>query len=301
MDFTYLRTFREVARTKNITKAAEELGYAQSSVTTQIQKLEREYGVPLLERYGRRLRLTPPGETLLKLAVQILDLHEQSKEQVANQLGGTLRIGTIDSLAAYYLPPHLQQLKQQLDGTSIQLLPESEAALVAKVKEGEYDVGLLLDSHPADPALRCVTVREEPLVLIAHPDHPLVRSRRVELQELQNMEWIVSEPSCIYRGMFETLLKTEGIAFRIAFELGNLEAIKQCVVSGLGAAVIPKIAVQQELATGNLGVIPFSHPELRLDLQLIVHPQKWMSHSLLAFIRLLTGEEQPSLQPSGVH
>ena len=85
MDLTYFRTFREVARRKSFTRAAEELGYAQSSITMQIQKLEREYGVPLFERYGRQLRLTAPGESLLKLVLQMLDLYDQSKEMIASR------------------------------------------------------------------------------------------------------------------------------------------------------------------------------------------------------------------------
>lgn len=80
MDLTYLRTFREVAKRQSFTRAAEELGYAQSSVTMQIQKIEKEYGVPLIERHGRQLRLTPPGEELLKLFVEILDLYDRSKK-----------------------------------------------------------------------------------------------------------------------------------------------------------------------------------------------------------------------------
>lgn len=111
MDLTYMRTFREVAKRQSFTRAAEELGYAQSSVTMQIQKIEKEYGVPLIERHGRALRLTPPGEELLKLFVEILDLYDRSKETIAQQIGGTLTIGTIDSLAAFYLPPFLQQLR----------------------------------------------------------------------------------------------------------------------------------------------------------------------------------------------
>jgi DNA-binding transcriptional LysR family regulator len=104
MELIYFQTFREVAARQSFTRAAEELGYAQSSVSTQIQKLENAYGVQLFERYGKQLRLTSSGEELLKLAVRMLDLYQESKETVARQAGGTLSIGTIDSLASYYLP-----------------------------------------------------------------------------------------------------------------------------------------------------------------------------------------------------
>lgn len=292
MDLTYMRTFREVARRQSFTRAAEELGYAQSSVTMQIQKLEREYGVPLFERYGKQLRLTPPGEALLKLAVQMLELYDQSKETIGHQVSGAVTIGTIDSLAAYYLPPYLQQLRQRHPGHGIQLLPDSEAALVAKVKEGEYDVALLLDRTPADAALRCIMVREEPLVLVAPPGHPLTAAAgAVRLRDLDGCELIVSEGSCLYRSTFEKVLKEHSISYRIGFELGSLEAIKHCVMNGLGIALLPRIAVEEEIARGSLAMIPFAHPDLRFYLQLLLHPKKWMSQMLLTFIGLLTGED----------
>ncbi|MDU0201584.1 LysR family transcriptional regulator [Paenibacillus sp. MAH-36] len=292
MDLTYFRTFREVARRKSFTKAAEELGYAQSSITMQIQKLEREYGVPLFERFGRQLRLTSPGESLLKLAVQMLDLYDQSKEMVASQVTGTLTIGTINSLAAYYLPPYLQALKQLYPGLNIQLYPDSEASLMTKVREGDYDLGLLLDRYPAEPLLTCTKIKEEPLLLVAPLTHPLTQLDRIELSDLQQTEFIVTEESCIYRGMFEKLLKDHAIPLQIGFELGNLEAIKQCVMNGLGIALLPRIVVQSELEQKRLVSLPFSHEDLKLDIQLLLHPKKWISQPLQTFIQLLTSNEE---------
>jgi DNA-binding transcriptional LysR family regulator len=292
MDLTYFRTFREVARRKSFTKAAEELGYAQSSITMQIQKLEREYGVPLFERYGRQLRLTSSGESLLKLAVQMLDLYDQSQEMVASQVTGTLTIGTINSLAAYYLPPYLQALKQLYPGLNIQLYPDSEASLITKVREGDYDLGLLLDRYPADPLLTCTKIKEEPLMLVAPLTHPLSQLDHIGLTDLRQTEFIVTEESCIYRGMFEKLLKDHAIPLQIGFELGNLEAIKQCVMNGLGIALLPKIVVQSELKQHKLVSLPFSHDELKLDIQLLLHPKKWISQPLQTFIELLTSPKE---------
>lgn len=287
MDLVYLHTFREVARRRSITRAAEELGYAQSSVTIQIQKLEKEYGVPLLERYGRHMRLTPPGEALLKLASQMLELYDQSRELVAGYAGGTLVIGAIDSLAAYFLPPYLQRLRGLFPELNIQLHSESESVLLSKVREGEYDIGLLLDVKPADSTLRCELVREEPLVLVSLPGNPLAELPEVGLAELNGAELIISEESCIYRGMFDKVLQQGGVAYTGLFELGNPEAIKQCVINGLGIALLPQMVVAGELQDGKLAVLPFSHPDIRFHLQYAVHPKKWMSQPLQAFIDML--------------
>jgi DNA-binding transcriptional LysR family regulator len=102
MEFTYLKTFREVARLGSFTRAAEVLGYAQSSITAQIQKLEDSYGAVLVERFGRSMKLTIAGEALLQYANELQRLHEESKEVVSRQSKGTLSIGTIETLAAFF-------------------------------------------------------------------------------------------------------------------------------------------------------------------------------------------------------
>jgi DNA-binding transcriptional LysR family regulator len=283
----YFQTFREVALRNSFTRAAEELGYAQSSVTMQIQKLESAYGVQLFERYGRRLRLTSAGEELLIIAGQMLELYEQSKEQLSQQGRGTLSIGAIDSLAAYYLPPHLQQVRKQYPELTIRLQPEVENTIISKVREGELDVGLILDINPSDPTLEWVRIIEEELVLIASPSHPLLLLDEVELQHLHGAEWMMTEASCNYRIMLEKVLRTNGIPFGIGLELGNPEAIKRCVMEGSSIALLPRMVVEEEIHRGTLIVLPFRHPDIRLDLYMVTHPKKWMSRALLEFMEMV--------------
>jgi DNA-binding transcriptional LysR family regulator len=289
MELIYLQTFREVAHRQSITRAAEELGYAQSSVTTQIQKLEKMYGVELFERFGRGLRLTSAGEELLGIAVKMLDLYQESKEKLARQGGGKLSIGTIDSIASYYLPPYIQQLRRDYPDLAIRLQPDREDAILNKIREGEFDLGLILGSNPSDPALEWMTIREEPLVLIANPAHPLTALDTVELRDLKGMEWFMSEDSCNYRIMLEKVLRANDIVYRIGLELGNPEAIKRCVMAGDGIALLPLMAAEDEIRRGGLVVLQFAHPEIRLELQLVKNPKKWVSHALADFMVRLRG------------
>lgn len=287
MDLNYLHTFREVALRKSFTRAAEELGYAQPSVTTQIQKLEKEYGVLLFERHSKGLRLTSAGEELLRIAGQILDLYQQSKEKLNHQGGGTLMIGTIDSIASYYLPPLIQQFRQNYPDLNIRLYPDREDIIVNKIKEGAVDIGLILESSPSDSTLEWQTIREEPLVLVVRPDHPLSSLGQVELSHLSGFEWIMPEDSCNYRIMLEKVLRANGVMYQIGLELGNPEAIKRSVMASSGISLLPQIVVEDEVRRGELTVLPFTHPDIRLDLQMVIHPKKWISHSLKEFIDML--------------
>lgn len=284
MDLIYLHTFREVALRQSFTRAAEELGYAQSSVTTQIQKLEKAYNVQLFERFGKGLRLTSAGEELFRYTVQMLDLYQQSKEKLGKQSGGTLSIGTTDSLAAYFLPPYLQDIRERYEGLSIRMQTGREAHILKQVKEGELDLGLILDEEPSDPSLAWQAVRDEPLVLLASPGHPLCRMKEIGLEHLADTEWIMPEESCNYRIMLEKALKQSGTPYHIGLELGNPEAIKRCLMSGSGISLLPKMAADDEIGRGELVCLPFTHPGLRLTLLLAMHPKKWISIPLREFV-----------------
>ncbi|SEO97758.1 DNA-binding transcriptional regulator, LysR family [Paenibacillus sp. OV219] len=284
MELIYLQTFREVAHRQSFTRAAEELGYAQSSVTAQIQKLEKAYGVELFERFGRGLRLTSAGEELLRVAVQMLDLYQESKEKLARQGGGTLSIGTIDSIASYFLPPSIQQLRRDYPELAIRLHSDREETILNKLRDGDIDLGFILASSPSDSALEWQMIREEPLVLIVNPTHRLTALDKVELPDLAGVEWFMSEESCNYRIMLEKVLRANGFVYRVGLELGNPEAIKRCVMTSDGIALLPRMAADEEIRRGELAVLPFAHQEIRLKLYLLKHPKKWISHAMTDFM-----------------
>src|SRR5262249_53040168 len=137
MNLTYLQTFIKVAECGSFTKVAEQSGYAQSSITTQIQKLEQSYGVPLFERFGRKVRLTQAGEALQKYALEMLKLYSESQAVVSSQVSGTLTIGTIETLASFYLPPYIQTLRHLYPRLTISLRSSTEESIIKTVKAGE--------------------------------------------------------------------------------------------------------------------------------------------------------------------
>lgn len=288
MEMTYLRTFREVVKTGSYTRAAETLGYAQSSVTTQIQKLEAAYGVVLLERFGRGMKLTLAGEALLRYADEIAKLHDESKEVVSKQSKGTLSVGTIETLAAFYLPPYLQAYRKLFPEINVLLQPGNEPQIIESVKEGELDVGIILDPPFSDPELHTTVLREEQLVIIAHPDHRFAGKEEIRLEDIESESLILTEDGCTYRAMLLKLLRSGHIGYRLAYEFGNLEAIKQCVTYGLGIALLPRIAVAEAVRQGQVVAIPFVHPECRFYTQLIYAKKKWQSNPFQGFIKLLS-------------
>lgn len=282
----YLQTFCTVARSGSFTKAAEELGYAQSSVTTQIQKLEAEYGSVLFERYGRKMRLTHSGEALLGYAAEMLRLQAESKEVLAAASSGTLMIGTIESLAAYFLPPVLQAFRERYPQMNLQLHPGVESSVIQGVRDGEYDLGVILDVPYTDPELHTEIVEPVELVMIMPPGHRLGAGEAVAVGDLADENLVLTEEGCTYRAFLLQGLKSAGVPYQKACEFGSLEAIKQCVRHGLRVALLPRLAVRAEEESGQLIVRPLSDAP-PFATQLIWHKKKWLSQPLRDFMSQL--------------
>jgi len=302
MDTRYLQTFREVAKCQSFTKAAEALGYAQSSVTTQIQNIEAEFGVTLFERWGRKIRLTHAGETLLVYVEQLLSLMDEAKGRLSEQaqLSGTLTIGTVESLAAFFLPPFLQIFQKEHPRMKLMLHPGVCHDLRQGTRDGSYDFAVVLDRLQDHQDLISLNLGEEKLVVIAPPDHRLAAKDKVEAPDFAGENWIFTEAGCSYRTMMERVLREAGTPVASSLEFGSLEAIKQCVSYGLGIALLPLIAVKEEVSKGRLAILPFTHPEVRVYRQLVYHKKRWITQAQGRLIHLLhTGWEMSDAQEKG--
>lgn len=282
-----MRSFLEVARCQSFTKAAENLGYVQSSVTAQIQKLENEYGVVLFERYGRTMRLTSAGEQLRGMFEKILEIYDDSKRLISRQAKGNLEIGTIESLMGFYLPPLLHRFLQSFPDFNLQVKELDRSDMLQSIRSGILDMGILIDHPIVDDDIETTIIRQEPLVLVANPFHPLCSADAIGVQELGSHNLIVTQLGCPYRAALERLLEQNGIAYHIHSEFGTLEAIKQCVGFGLGIALLPHISVKRELTEQRLVTLPFNHSDITFFTQIVHHKKKWLSPAFRHLIELL--------------
>jgi DNA-binding transcriptional LysR family regulator len=283
-----LRTFRTVARTLSFTRAASELGYVQSNVTAQVKALERELGVPLFDRLGRRVVLTNAGRVLLRYAEQLLDLSEEARAAVAGdgETAGTLVVGASPSLSAYRLPRLLRRFRSGFPRVKLSFRPTPHAELGDGVAAGSLDVAFLLEGPVRSARLRAEVLAEEPLVVLAPPDHPLVGRARVAPADLAGEPILLTEPGCNYRLMFERELAEAGVEPAAALEFDGVEAVKQCVVAGMGIAMLPAVTVEGELARAELTALRWAGRDLAIPVQMIRHKDKWLSPALAAFLKM---------------
>ncbi|MFI6286746.1 LysR family transcriptional regulator [Streptomyces sp. NPDC051018] len=287
MELRLLVTFEKVASVLSFTRAAAELKYAQSSVTGQIRALEGSLGTELFDRLGSRIRLTEAGERLLPYARRIIDLHDEARAAVAgaDEPEGTIDIGTMESLTSYRLPAVLELFHHRYPRVRLSLRPTLGDETRRALRRGTYDIGFLLEPDRSHPGLRSEVLTAEPLVLVSAPRHPLATAgpRPLTTAALSGVQLVGTEPGCPYRDLFEReLLGATGAPppFR---EFGTLEATKRGVAAGLGVSLLPRMAVREELASGELVELPWE-PPFRLYTQVAWREGKRLPRHVRLFV-----------------
>lgn len=256
MDLAALAIFRAVVRENGVTRAAAKLNRVQSNVTTRIKQLEEQLGAPLFVRDGRRLVLTPAGETLLPYAERLLALADEARHAVTeNRPHGRLRLGAMESTAASRLPALLARYHQAWPDVTLELVTGTTGKLIGLVRDFELDAALVATpagSEALGEPFETASAFTEELVLLTPRGHPRVRTPRdVRLPTL-----VAFERGCAYRGCVERWYAAEGLKPERVLELGSYHAIVACVAAGAGVAVAPRsvLAVQRE--PDSLGVHP---------------------------------------------
>lgn len=284
MEMKHLNTFLVLSKLKNFTKTAEQLTYAQSSITAQIQKLEEELQVRLFERIGKCVSLTPEAERLIPYAQKLVALSMDIESMYSSpETGGSLRIGASESIGIYILPAILKAYKEAYPHIDLHLDIADAAGFLPLLSGHSVDIALTLDKRISDPAILTLVEMEAPICILAHPGHPLACRKPVEIREFNEMPFIFTGRGCCYRGAFEQQLSAQGISPQVVLETSSIQVIKESAKSGLGLCLLPELAITQELAKGDLVKIDYQ-PHCNIYVQLICHKDKWISPSMKHFI-----------------
>ncbi|WP_433959223.1 LysR family transcriptional regulator [Cytobacillus horneckiae] len=276
MELRHLITLKTIVEKGGFKKAAEHLGYAQSSVTNHIKELEEEVGKPLFDRLGKKVLLTHYGEHFLPYAVKIIDLYSQALN-TNDEPTGELTIGISESLTIRRIPSILLEYKKLYPKVNLSLKSIDNYNVASSLQNGDIDLALILEKDDwTSPELQCEKLKREKMVLISPP-------------EQENTKTILyTERSCSYKSVFDHYLDFKQMDVKESLDFQSIEAIKQCVRSGLGISLVPYFSVKEELESNKLigeEVAP-EHPSISTFLA--YHKDKWLSpsiHSMIASIR----------------
>lgn len=280
MHINHLKTFAVAADTLNFTKTAQRLDYAQSSVTAQIKALEKEYGIELFQRLGKRIYLTEAGIKMQSYAKRILTLHDEMRQEFEEGMEekGTILIGACESQCIYRLPALLRFIRSRYPQVQVILKPvPSSKTSEQMLQEGELDVAFIMDRDREYGSLESVSLFEEDIVLIGSPNHPLSVQSTAGLDEVMQHPLILTEKGCSYRMELEQALEEQNLYAENIIEFGSIEAIKQCVKAGLGFSYLPLMTVQNELESGELKAVRLDVPIKQPTTKLLWHKDKRMT------------------------
>jgi len=252
-----LKVFEAVARHHSFSRAAEELHLTQPAVSMQMKQLEEQIGLPLLEQVGKRMFLTEAGQELRHhardIAARMVDL-SASMDQLRGLERGLLRLAVV-STTNYFLPRLIADFNRRHPGVRVSLQVANRELVLAALADNSTD--LAITGRPPD-SLDVVAQHfmDNPLVVIAPPEHPLAALASVPLKRMAEETLVVREPGSGTRAVMERHFESQGLAYRAGCEFGTNEALKQAVRAGLGLGVVSAQTIELELRTGCLVLLP---------------------------------------------
>jgi DNA-binding transcriptional LysR family regulator len=298
-----LKTFLAVAHSGNITRAAASVHLSQSSVSDQVQSLETELGTNLFIRCKTGLELTPAGEVLKPYAEEILALMDEARVAVEAAVGRaavSLTIGALETIASARMPRWLSVFRGDHPNINLHLKIGGSGDLLQKLAGGDIDIGFCFDKGDRDERFFKRVVSEEPLVLVAAPGEQPATSG-AGLEALAARKFVATEVGCVYRYLFDKTFAEAGVAApQLAAEVDSIRTIARLVTAGAGLALVPRVAVIDALAEGDLVEIPWPGPVRTVSLVAIWRRRRVQPPALKELLAS-AGTDFTAVRPADAH
>jgi DNA-binding transcriptional LysR family regulator len=279
-----------VAEEESFTRAADRLHLAQPSLSRQVRLLEQELGVVLFNRGPGlgRVTLTPDGSALLPFMQRVLaDIEATGAEAraLSGMVRGHLAVGATPSLVTSVLAPALVEFHETHPGIDLSVVEAGSHQLVPRVASGEVDLALVV-LPVTEPLVATTPLFDDPLVLAVAPGHPFATKRRVQVRDLDGLDLVMFREGYDLRAVTLEACREAGVEPRLVSEGGEMAGVLSFVAAGLGAAVVPAIALP---ADGSLSAVPFAAPTLSRTVALaqrgdraLARPARALADQLLA-------------------
>lgn len=289
MEIRNLKTYIEVCEKGSFTKAAQQLGYTQSTVTAQIKQLEEELGASLFDRNGKHIQLNAVGEELLSYANKIVALEKEAKNLLSDTSvpKGLLRIGVIESVGSFLLPDILRTYMQRYPLVDIQVCNGTTREIMQMLRQNQIDLMLTLDDRVVSPDWICVLEKKAEIIFLCHPRHPFAGRTDVPLNEVVCENMLLTERKCNYRQTFESLCSAHGFSQKSCLEIGFTEMILNFTEHNIGLSLLPAFTAEKRLKSGLLSTFSVRDIRIEMLIQLIYRKSKYCSPAMKAFIRLV--------------
>ena len=290
MELRNIETFIKLTELENFSRTAEYLNYSQSTVTIQIQQLEKELGFQLFERIGKKVILTNLGKQFLSQAKEMKKIEEQMLHlgMNKNEVSGTLRVGSIESLINPYSAKLITEYHRQFPKVKLDIKTSHTTELLQMIKQNSLDVAVGFGRKIADRDCCIAYARPYRLSFVAHPDNKLAGQRKIRLEEVLAQPLLLTERDSIYRQELEEMAANEDAVISPSIEIDNTMTLMELVQRGLGVSFLPNYIFQESISGKKLSILNVRGCNRKFWCQIFHHRNKWVSPAMRAFINLTT-------------
>lgn len=295
MYLKYLQTFKTIIEEGSFSKAANKLNYTQSTITFQVQQLEQELSTHLFEKIGRKMVLTKAGKNLIPYVDDVLCSVDKMKNfgTDLSKLRGDLHIAMGETLICYKMPSILKQFHEMAPNARLFLRSMNCYDIRNSLLAGSIDLGIFYkDIGGLGNSISTYTIGESPLTLVASPKVKKQFPDFITPNQELNIPFIIDEPACIFRQMFESYLNEKNIILDHTIELWSIPTIKNLVKNDMGISYLPTFAVEDDLKTGELCAIETDLDDRSISSVCGHHKNKWISPLMQLFIDLVVANEK---------
>ena len=288
MTITQLGTFLKIAELSSFSAAAGSMGYAQSTVTTQIKQLEEELDCRLFDRLGKTIVLTPQGEKLIAYAEKMLQLEREIHLEISDEEEptGVLKIGVSESLCYNRVPQALMEYRKVIPGIDIRLVFITHDTFPDMLQKGELDLVYTLNPYIEDERLTMLHKKEETLGFYVSCDHPLA-GKKVKEKDLSDHPLLLTGHDCSFRHMLLADLSKHDVEAKALIETSSKEILKQFASNGLGIAFIPDMTATREVNNKSLKRLDWRGDAFPIYSQIFVHKDKYISKAISILVDII--------------
>ena len=282
--FRQLKVFEAVARNLSYTRAAKELYLSQPAVSMQVKQLEDSAGLPLLEQIGKKVFLTEAGQEMRHYARSVANELQEVGEIMKRLKGlesGRLEV-TVATTANAFATRMLSKFNKMYEGSTVRLDVTNRESLLQQLADNEKDIAIM-GRPPEDADLVIEPFADNPLVVVAAPDHPLVSKQPIPLYMLQDQTFVVREKGSGTRTAMERFFEEHNLSITSSMEMNENEAIKQAVQAGMGLGVVSTHTIELELETNRLVILDVEDFPIMRHWYLVHRKEKRLSPITQAF------------------
>jgi len=287
-----LRILLAIATEGSVKRAADSLYVSQPAVSLQVQNLEKQLNVPLFDRGGRKAQMTEAGKLLLLYGEKIIGLCQETCsaiEDLQNLRGGTLIVGASQTTGTYLLPKMIGLFREKYPRVAVQLQVHSTRRTSWGVANGQVDLAIIGGEVPSElqETLTIIPYAEDELALILPTNHPLAKEAKIQKENLYELDFITLDSQSTIRKVIDQVLSRYDIEtkrLKVEMELNSIEAIKNAVQAGLGAAFVSVTAIAKELEMKALCSPRIEGVQIKRMLSVIISTQRYRSKAAEAFM-----------------